>query len=481
MKLSILLEEVEVIENSISINEDVIGLTTHSKEAMAGYVFFAISGTKANGNDYIAEVIANGGYVVTDVKLEVEIPYILVSNIREALGKMSATFYGNLYKAMTFIGIVGTNGKTTTSYIIKHIMDYVGIKTMVLGTLGCNICGEIEDYGLTSPDAIDLHRMIKKAYDRDIRMVIVEVSAHAIYYKKMYPIVCKYGIFTNISQDHLDFFGDMNNYSRCKESYFQIEQCMNCIVNMDDETGQKIIQDSTIKKITYGINTEAEFKATDIENISSGSKYNIRYGNLSIGISSKLYGYFNIYNTLAAVAVADAVGIDIEDIQKSIETLSSIDGRFNIIEGRSRIIIDFAHTPDGIENLLKAARAICSGRLIVVFGCGGNRDKSKRAIMGGIAAKLSDFIVITSDNCRFEDPFKIISDIAAGVYSCNNEDNFVCIVSREQAISYAISIGQPNDVIVICGKGAENYMDEKGIKRPYSDKKVVEEILRRSD
>ncbi|MFI3229475.1 MAG: UDP-N-acetylmuramoyl-L-alanyl-D-glutamate--2,6-diaminopimelate ligase [Bacillota bacterium] len=479
MKLEALLSGVEVKFSSVGLNKEITALTMHSQKVEYGSMFFAIIGINSDGNNYINEVTKCGGVVVTDKPTATEIPHILVANVREAMGIISANFYGNCYKNMHFVGIVGTNGKTTTSYIIQQILRGAGIKAVVFGTLGCNMSGEVVDYGLTSPDAIDLHCLLQKAYANGITNVVIEVSAHAIYHKKMHPICVDIAVFTNLSQDHLDFFGSMDKYSACKKRFFTKECCKVGVVNADDKVGKEIMDESNINIITYGIENPSDCFAMDIVENNDGCNYIININDEISEITSNLFGTFNIYNTLGAIATCRAMGVKMEDIVNVIAQTEQIDGRFNILDAHCRIVIDFAHTPDGMANLLRVARTICKGDLIVVFGCGGNRDKGKRPIMGAIAAEYADFAVITSDNCRYEDPFSIIEDIVVGVKNSSSSTKYICIVDRKEAISHAMAIAKTDDVIVVCGKGGENYIEEKGIKKPYSDKKVVEEVIRR--
>jgi UDP-N-acetylmuramoyl-L-alanyl-D-glutamate--2,6-diaminopimelate ligase len=314
--------------------------------------------------------------------------------------------------------------------------------------------------------------MLSLMVESSVRFAAMEVSAHALALNKIEGVRFEAGIFTNLTQDHLDFFGNMENYKQAKKSFFQSSHCAVAIVNNDDSCGREIYAQKKIPSYGYGIYNPAEMFAIDIR-YGCGISYTANIRDDIMQIESALYGKFNVYNTLAAASACSLCGIGREAIVKGIKNLKTVKGRFNVINVKGfKVIIDYAHTPDGIRNVLIAARELCAARLICVFGCGGNRDKSKRPIMGNIASELSDFCVITSDNPRFEDPVEIIREIEKGVIG-----GYICIENRKRAITYALTIAKEGDVIAILGKGAEQYQEIAGVRYPYNDYDTVKEIL----
>lgn len=470
MKLKELLKNV-VVKNDISTFEDlqIENISLNAQNKMGNGLFFCFSG-KNDGYKLASVAIQNGAKVIVcehSFNIDNKVHLVIVNDIREAIAVVSQNFYKT--KDAKVIGITGTNGKTTTSFIIKNILEKAGKRVGVIGTNGIYFQNEFIEATLTTPDPVDLHHIFSIMMQGKVDYIIMEVSAHAIELKKVLGInfVCK--IFTNLSQDHLDYFKTMEHYSSVKESFFTNDDMM--VVNIDDTLGQKIANKYETA-ITYGLKNPCDAFCVEIN--QNCTKYTMNICDNVIDISSNLYGLFNVYNTLAGAVCCYFLGVSVDNIKAGIESIKKIDGRFNVIEYNERkIIIDFAHTPDGLENVLKTARKITDGRLYSLFGCGGNRDKKKRKIMGAISNKYANFTFITSDNPRYENPLNIIDEIAKGF----NDKSFYKVEDRKNAIKMAIMSLKEGDTLLICGKGAENYIDINGKKIPYSDYEVVKKVL----
>ncbi len=470
-----LFHNVNVLSFDVNMDTTVEGIEVNSQKVSNNFIFFAL---KDNG--YAKDAIDNGAIcIVTETKIE-NMPCICVNEIRKVLCTVCAEFYDNPHINMHFIGVVGTNGKTTTTHIINHILHESGKKTCLIGTLGVKINCEYDiPFDMTTPDPNEFYKILNEAKNNLVEYVIMEVSAHAIYFEKLHGIVMDYCVFTNVSQDHLDFFKDMNTYTKVKERYFNADNVRLGIINADDIVGRRIIDCKEICCLSYGLYYPSDVFALNIEYDKGSTSFVANVFDDVAFVKTPLLGEFNVSNTLAAVSVCKVIGISTNDICQFLVTLPQIEGRFDVITNQKTAIIDYAHTPDGLKNAILAARKLCKGKLIVVFGCGGNRDTNKRPIMGEIAAKYSDITVITSDNPRFENPEDIIESIAAGFAEISH--SYIKICDRQKAIEFALSIADKNDIVLIAGKGGEDYLDIKGEKLPYSDKEVCQKILRRFD
>lgn len=478
MKLYELISDIAAEEVSGDTIIDIKSISIDSKKVSKGDLFICIDGTRVDGHRYISQAIARGASAIVCSKpVEVKsIPVIRVNNTRKAYSLLSAKYHGYPAKSLNLISVTGTNGKTTTTYILKAIFECAGNKCGVIGTNGCYYDNIIENIELTTPDPFELNYLLRKMLSHSVEYVFFEASAHAIFLDKLLGIQAKAGIFTNITQDHLDFFITMNRYSQAKISYFKQSYMKLGIINVDDPYGRVIIDNKQVPYLTYGVDNPSDVFAIDYEMVEGGSHYIINLFDELLDITTPLYGMHNMYNALAAATVARAMGIKGEVIAKALKEIEPIEGRFNVIEEKGRlIIIDFAHTPDSLSNLLRAVRDMTDGRIITLFGCGGDRDKGKRPLMGEIAGNMSDYVVITSDNARFEEPEAIISEIEEGIKLTQCEYNSISL--RTEAIAYALNILKSGDALVIAGKGAEKYIDIKGVKEPYSDKEAVCKLL----
>ncbi len=451
---------------------EIVKLCIDSNDVIKNSVFFAIDGYTRNGNDYIQDAVIKGAVAVVterDINNDYGVTIIKVKDVRETIALTAAKFYNNPADKLKIVFITGTNGKTSTAFLIKSILEHAGKKVGIIGTLGARWNDKIIDTGYTTPDPIVLHGILSRMLDDGMEYVIIEASAHAVYLKKLAGIRATVGILTNITQDHLDFFKTMENYAKVKIDFINSNACYYSVINADN-----IKYEFKKPSLTYGIKNPADVFALDVEE-GHESNFVINSADEIYTINTRLKGIFNVYNILAAAACAHILGIKKDDIAEGVWALDSIDGRYNVTDtAKGKIIIDFAHTPDGLDNLLKAAREFKPHKLICVFGCGGNRDALKRPVMGRIAEKLSDVLVLTSDNPRYENPQDIISDIKRGM---RGDKACFEIVDRKAAIKYAIGLMVNDDVLVIAGKGAENYIETNGVKSEYSDKNAVYEIL----
>ena len=454
-------------------------LTHDSREVLTGGLFFAIKGHDINGEMFAINAVARGAVtVVVEERIANQVPQIIVPNVRRAMSLIAKAFYNNVADDLTIVGITGTNGKTTTAHVVSHILRSAGFNVGTIGTLGATYGPGTNPEGhefieceLTTPDPIQLHRMFKFMYGEGVRYIVMEASAHAIHLDKLAGINFQVGVFTNLSQDHLDFFRNYRHYADTKVNWFD-ENIRRWVVNVDD-------MESALIQNRFDENSRGldEFIAYSIDDASKVkfSATDTRFKIVRTKFRVPLVGRFNLYNILASINVALALGLSLKKIRKALKSLPAVPGRFNAVRvGKATAIVDYAHTPDSLENVIKTCRDIVAGtnrKIITVFGCGGNRDREKRPKMGMIAGKLSDRVVITSDNPRTEPPLSIMKQIEAGAKLYT--DRYTCIEDRTQAVHYALSKARPGDIVLIAGKGAEPYMDIGGRKIPYSDYEVI--------
>ncbi len=482
MRLLKLLENVEY--EKIIFEEDPdreIGeLYIDSRKETENGLFFCLKGSVSDGHLYTAEAVRKGAVaVVTERELAiVNIPQILVKNGREALAKFSSVFHGKPTDDLKIVGITGTNGKTTTAYMLASILQSAGKKVGVIGTLGVRYGDKRFPSDLTTPDPIDLHRTLADMRKCGVEYVIMEVSAHALYYEKVAGICFEACIFTNLTQDHLDFFPSMNDYKTAKEKLFLHSCCKTAILNGDDEVGREIVKMREGEKtIVYGLQTPADAFVIVTEETLVGSECMLNINDELGRVSLVMPGRYNLYNALAAASCAVELGASMRDVCNGLMQLKGVDGRLERVASYrgAEIFVDFAHTPDGLGKSLDAIRVHCKGRLICLFGCGGNRDKSKRSLMGEAVAKRSDFAILTSDNPRYEDPLDIICEIEKGYRRFSV--CYVVVPDRQKAIDYALDFLKEGDVLLVAGKGGEKYQEIMGIKYPFNDHDVIEKLL----
>ncbi len=452
-----------------------------SRQQVAKGLFFCLKGANSDGHAYAKEAIKNGAVaLVTERQLYVDVPQIIVADAREALGVVSSVFYGNPSEKMKIIGVTGTNGKTTVSYMLAAILRAANKRVGVIGTLGVSYEKTHIPSDLTTPDPILLHNTLSDMYMRGVEYVVMEVSAHALYYKKTIGFRFCACIFTNLTQDHLDFFNVMPAYQDAKRKLFLPEVCPIAILNGDDEVGRafgKMREMEGAKTLYYGLTTPTDAFAVITDESARGTECMLNVNDKLCRVGLSLVGRHNVYNALAAAECAVELGMDMESVAQGLTSLQGVEGRLQWIathEGGD-IYVDFAHTPDGLSRVLDALRQHCKGRLICLFGCGGNRDKAKRPIMGEIVAKKADFAILTSDNPRYEDPLDIISSIEKGYRRFSVR--YVIVPDRHRAIEYGLDFLQKGDIFLVAGKGGEEYQEIMGIKYPFKDHDIIQTIL----
>ncbi len=453
------------------------GLASDSSKVKEGYVFFCLVGRDNDGHTFAADALSRGAVaLVVERRLALDCIQIEVDDSRSALSLAACAFYGNPSKRLKIIGLTGTNGKTTTTYIVKSIIEAAGKSCGLIGTNAVEYAGSKLPATLTTPDPIDLQRTLFDMAEAGVEYVVMEVSAHALALKKVDGIVYEVAAFTNFSRDHLDFFGDMESYAAAKRLLFTPEHARTAVINADDALGAELIKNSKLHVITYGVDNPSDVFGIDLAMSAYGLSYVINVFDSVGDVKFNLTGRFNMYNTLCAAAVASALELPFSAVLGGIRNVKKIDGRFNIINtARCNVIIDFAHTDDGIANILRAIREFAPAKIITVFGCGGNRDKTKRAVMGKIVSTMSDYCFVTSDNPRFEPPVDIIRQIEQGIKEIGGT-NYTTVVDRKEAIRAALEMAEKDDIVLIAGKGAEQYNDVMGKKQPYNDERYVMEI-----
>src|SRR5215213_8724971 len=447
---------------------EIAGLAYSSQSVTPGALFFCVPGFKSDGHDFAPDAVRRGAVaLVCERPLALGVPEVIVEDVRAAMGPAAARFYGDPTAELDVVGITGTNGKTTTAFLVRHLLEAAGRQTGLLGTVKRVVGGVEEQVERTTPEAIDLQATFRRMLDGGDRAVAMEVSSHALELGRVAGIRFACRVFTNLTQDHLDFHETMEAYFAAKRRLF--EEPGLSVVNVDDEYGRRIAAE--IDAVTFGIEHDADYRARDIEFDVMGSSFLLESPDGELRIESPLPGLFNVQNVLGAVAAVRSLGID--DI--SLDGFGRVPGRFEAVdEGQDfGVLVDYAHTPDSLENVLRAAREVTRGRLHVIFGAGGDRDRAKRPLMGRAAADLADRVIVTSDNPRSEDPEAIVDQVMEGAPAAER------IVDRRAAIARALETAEPGDVVVIAGKGHEQGQEfENGRKEPFDDRDVAREALR---
>lgn len=467
------------------IETEINNIAYDSRKVNQGDVFVCISGYKTDGHQYIESALNNGaGALIVDKEISQDISsaatIIKVSDSRMALSKMSANYFLNPTEDMNIFGVTGTNGKTTITYMIKQILEASGINCGIIGTISYKIGTAEYSSSNTTPESYELHRMFKEMKESHIEACAMETSSHALSLSRVDDVNFNYGIFTNLTPDHLDFYNDLDSYFEAKKKLFYLTKKAN-MINIDDTYGKRLA--ASLKGIetpvfTYGIENESDFKAEMIEATQRWNKFDIVYkGNVLGSIKVPIPGLFSIYNALAAAGICFIAGIDFENIKRALENMTGVPGRFEVVPNNKDIlvIVDYAHTPDALEKVIKTANEFKKGRLICVFGCGGDRDRTKRPRMAQISCRLADHTIITSDNPRSEDLMQIIDDMESGIK--NTDASYEIIADRYEAIKRAVEICQKNDMILIAGKGHETYQIIGNKTFHFDDREVTKEII----
>ena len=482
MKLTQLLERLkyEIIQGSDEI--EVTELINDSRKVTEGSVFVCISGAVSDGHTYVKEVAEKGAAAVV-VEKEVEAPegvtVIRVDDTRYALALMSAAYFGYPADKLKVIGITGTKGKTTTTYMVKSILEGVGHKVGLIGTIEAIIGDETIPANNTTPESYTIHNYFAKMVEAGCDSVVMEVSSQGLMLHRTAGIPFEIGIFTNLGEDHIgpNEHKDFEEYKRCKGLLFK--QCKIGIANIDDQWYEDVFRGATCEVETFGFSDKADLRATNVEHISRPGYLGVKYhvdGLMDFDVEIDIPGDFSVYNSLTAIAVCRHFNVPVENIKQALK-VAKVKGRIEMVKVSDdfTLMIDYAHNAMALESLLLTLRDYHPERIVTVFGCGGNRSKTRRYEMGEVSGKLSDFTIITSDNPRFEEPQAIIDDIIVGMKKTDGK--YIAICDRKEAIKYAIEHGQPGDVIILAGKGHETYQEIKGVKYDMDERVLIQEVL----
>ncbi len=473
MKLSNLISDIN--KKVIGDTEiEISGIAYNSRNVKPGYLFVAIKGFETDGHKYIESAVKNGAAaVIGEEEVSCNCTYIKTDNSRKALAMVGAAFYGHPERKLKIIGITGTNGKTTTTYLVRQILMLKGLRCDLIGTNQIIIGDEVTESSRTTPESLDLFEIFSKMEQSGGEYVVMEVSSHSLELDRVYGVDFETAVITNITQDHLDFHKTMDNYALAKAKLFKMSK--SAAINADDEYADVMLKNAGGSVLTYSYEKTSDVKAQNLKMSERGVIFDMcdKEGvhEMRLGIPGK----FSVYNALAAICVCKNIGISDTDIEKGLVLAKPVKGRIEVLHTNTpyTVIIDYAHTPDGLVNIISAVRAFAQKRVITVFGCGGNRDASKRPKMGEIAENLSDIAIVTSDNPRCEVPMDIINDILKGM----KKDNHIVIENRKEAIKKAMEIAEENDIIILAGKGHETYQEIEHIKHDFDERVVVKGIL----
>ena len=480
MLLKELLKDIPVCAMTADPETEIGDISYDSRSTRPGDLFTAIVGTVSDGHRFIPAAAEKGAAAVLCQRVpECDVPYVLVEDSRYALAIASRNLFGDPAGQMKMIGVTGTNGKTTTTYLIKHILETgTGAKVGLIGT-NCNMIGaETLPTERTTPESYELHKLFREMLDAGCTHVVMEVSSHSLVLERVAGIRFAVGIFTNLTQDHLDFHATMEEYARAKALLFRVSDC--AVINSDDPYAAFMAERAACPVLRFAVlDGAAELRAERLQLAPDGVEFDAVSARESAHIRLGIPGRFSVYNALGVLGACSSLGVPLFDSAKALASAKGVKGRVETVptDGDYTILIDYSHTPDALENVLKTVRETSRGRVVAVFGCGGDRDRTKRPIMGRIGTELADFSIITSDNPRTEDPDAIISEILAGVNV--PQEKYIAIADRVKAIGYAIEHHRPGDVIVLAGKGHETYQEINHVKHHMDEREIVAEILER--
>ena len=477
MKLKELLKNVDVLEVAADLDVKVQDVTYDSRRVTPGDLFVAVSGFHSDGNRFIPMAMAKGAVaVVTATRPAGDVPYVLVESDRLAMAQLACSFYGHPAKDMTMIGITGTNGKTSVTLLLKHVLETcLGAKVGLIGTVENRIGDVVIPTERTTPESVELQGLFARMRHAGCTHVVMEVSSHALTLERVGGVRFDIGAFTNLTEDHLDFHKTMEAYGEAKSELFR--RCDKCVLNADDPWYPRMKNAAVGHVLPTSASVCGGLYAKDAVLKAGGVEFTAVLGDQEVAVKLGIPGAFTVYNALTVLGVAIQAGIALEDAAAALATASGVKGRVEVVPTPGKdytVLIDYAHTPDGLENVLSSVKGYCKGRLIAVFGCGGDRDPVKRPIMGEIGARIADIAVITSDNPRTEVPMDIISDILAGI---TDRKNCVVIENRVEAIHHAMDIAEKDDIIILAGKGHETYQEIHGVKYHLDEREVVAEYL----
>ncbi len=483
----------QIVEGATIIGDKetiITGIEHDSRKAETGTLFVCIKGVHVDGHKFISQAVNAGAKAILTTRETVEVPagvaILRVPDLNKALDTIVPYFHDYPARSMRIIGITGTNGKTTTSYITRAILRAAGYRVGLIGTIQIMIEDEVYPIHNTTPDVVELQHTLAIMRDQGMDYVVMEVSSHALDQDRVAGIEFDTAVFTNLTQDHLDYHKTLENYMLAKAKLFDkvseagVMNGKTAVVNIDDAAGKVMLEHAKCRHITYAIDKKADLRATAINVLASGANFTLNneaFGKMPLKLH--ITGIFNVYNVMSAVGAALAENIESAVIAKVLQEFTSVPGRFELVKAGQdfSIIVDYAHTPDGVENVLKTARKIAKKKIIAVFGCGGDRDRTKRPIMGRLAAELADVVIATSDNPRSEDPEFILNEVEIGVKEKIGNKQHEKIVDRRQAIFRAVALAQTDDIVVILGKGHENYQILKDKTIHFDDKEVAREAV----
>lgn len=491
-KLSELISDLNPLVSWGNLGVEISGIAYDSRRVKPGNLFVCIRGLKTDGHFFVGDALARGAAAVLaerDLPDPLPVPLLRVDDTRQALGLVAAQFYGYPARHLQMIGVTGTNGKTSTTYLLKAILEAAGYQVGLIGTIR-NLIGDREvPTERTTPESLDLQALLAEMRSAGCTHVVMEVSSHAVELKRIAGVEFDVGVFTNLTQDHLDFHGTFEAYRAAKGKFFASlghstkAGPRQAVINADDPAAAYFSQVATVPVLTYGLEQAAPVRAEDVDLSHAGRlNYRLVTPQGEVPLNLQLSGRFNAYNSLAAAAAGLAEGLSLDAIRRGLESVPGVPGRFEVVDAGQpfMVVVDFAHTPDGLENLLRAAGAVSRGRKIVVFGCGGDRDRGKRPIMGEIAGQLADYTIVTSDNPRSEDPAAICAEVAAGLArTAPGPGGWRVMVDRRGAIEHAIEMAQAGDLVLIAGKGHENYQIFADHTIHFDDREVAREVLAR--
>ena len=462
---------------------DIPSLAYDTHRITPGGLFFCIPGTVRDGHEFAADAVARGAAALcVQRRLKVDVPQLVVTDTRRFMGRAAAEYYGRPAERLTVLGITGTNGKTTTTYLVEAILAAAGHKTGLIGTIATRVGNDSRPGVRTTPESLDLQALFADMVEAGVTAVAMEVTSHALVLHRVEAVKFAAAAFTNLSQDHLDFHSDMEDYFAAKRELFTTERTRAGATNVDDPYGRKLLA-ASIPMLGFGGSPDAELRADQVDLGATSTEFVIEGRDLEIKVTTPLIGAFNVCNCLAAAAVCLQAGIDAASVQAGLEVVTSVPGRFESIdEGQPfSVVVDYAHTPDSLDNVLRAARRLVQGRggrVICAFGAGGDRDQAKRPLMGAAVARWADIVVVTSDNPRSEDPHIIIDSILEGVVAEREGGADIVEADRRVAIGESIDRARPDDIVVIAGKGHETGQEFADRTIPFDDREVAREFLR---
>jgi UDP-N-acetylmuramoyl-L-alanyl-D-glutamate--2,6-diaminopimelate ligase len=481
MRIKTLLKKIQIKYPAGIVDPEVTGIACNSKLVQPGYIFVAIKGNRQDGNSFIEEAVSYGARAVI---MQGQMPpglksaiFIKVKDTRIALADLAAEFYGRPSQRLKVVGVTGTNGKTTITYLIEAILQESGLTSSVVGTINYRFKDKTVVSKNTTPGPIELQSMLKDMVEAGVDYCAMEVSSHALDQDRARGIDFSSAIFTNLTQDHLDYHKTLQRYFKAKSKLFtELKGSSNAIVNIDDAYGKKLLKLSKGKIVTYGIDSAAMVRALDLEYAVTHTSFTVSMPKTRLKISTSLIGRHNIYNILSAIAWAQAEGIALHSIKSAVEKFRLVPGRLERVacDNGFSVFVDYAHTEDALKNIIRSLRDLCDRRIIVVFGCGGERDRTKRPKMGRVVSEMSDYAIITNDNPRSEDPLEIIEDIKKGI----KKDNFCVIPERMDAIRRSLALAAKGDIVLVAGKGHEDYQILKEKTLSFDDRIAVKECLK---